>query len=260
MEVAALVAVHGDLAETAAQHRAFSRRNLVERGNVASLDPVSGEMRRHVQILFRELRDGAKRNALRIVDARPRIRVAANQVAEENAGHRPARHSVAGISGGDVDVLLIRRIGSDELDRIDRLHDLSGPPPHGASHGSEALAGPLFQLDEALFDAVRLSGLMIFSAHDEDFLLAGAGTVSDAPHTHVMVGRGCIALVLRVLSGVPEERMRDDPGCDQGGDHVAAIGGLFGMNRDALVDRRVRRDHDRIRRHHRPGLRFHARR
>ena len=87
-----------------------------------------------------------------------------------------------------------------------------------------------------------LSGLVVFSADDQYVLPFGrarlrhAGLRRKRLNSHVMVR----------VKRVPVECGRDRPMRYDGADGVAHVGGLFGVDRQEVVDRRIRRHHDGI--------------
>ena len=67
-----------------------------------------------------------------------------DQVADEHSSDGSMRHAVAGVTGGDVYVL-IAGVMSDERETIDRLHHLAGPPQRNILYHREPFARPSFE-------------------------------------------------------------------------------------------------------------------
>src|SRR5687768_1170146 len=124
VEISLFVAIDGDLGHTASDHRTGSRRNLVVGANVAAGRPVavlSGD----VEVFLQKLRCRPQGDARRIVQLRPRILLAEDEIGEKDAGYRSVCDAVSGIPRGDEDVLVGTRVLADESHVIDGLHDLA---------------------------------------------------------------------------------------------------------------------------------------
>ena len=107
--------------------------------------------------------------------------------------------------------------------------------------GGEVLAHPGFEPREARLGILRLAGLVVLAADDQD--VHGLVVVS----AQLAVGRPLEPDVVVRILGVPVERVGDRAGGDAGADRIGMIRRLFGMNRDEIVERRVGRDDDRWR-------------
>ena len=138
------------------------------------------------------------------------------------------RQADAGVSGRDEHVV-VTRIAADERQAVESFQDLSAPTVGEGLDHRKALPRPGLEPAVALRDVVGLSGLVIFPA-DEEALPALPHRLK--PH-----------VVKRVLD-VPVKRARHGTLGHEGPDDVRHVRRLLRVDRDAVVDRAVRRHDD----------------
>ena len=66
--------------------------------------------------------------------------------------------------------ILIARVSTNKSEAVDRLHNLSGSSEFHRSCGREAFARPRFQPPKPLVGVAGLTGLMIFTPDNQDFM------------------------------------------------------------------------------------------
>src|SRR5450759_796853 len=126
VEVAALIAICGDLAATAAHHRSFARPNGGKISDIAGREVIL-VLFGDVHVFLHVFRSHAKLDAGGIVELCPLVLSSLYQLVEDDAGDGSVSHSVSGVACGDVDVLVTTRILADVRHVVDRLHHLSRP-------------------------------------------------------------------------------------------------------------------------------------
>ena len=94
------------------------------------------------------------------------------------------------------------------------------------AHRREPLARPALESPVAIHGVVRLAGLVVLAADDQE--LAPARLVQ----AHVVVR----------VAGVPVKPLADGAGLHARGDGIGHVGSLLRVDRDAVVDGRVGRD------------------
>ena len=187
-------------------------------------------LQRDVEIFLEECRGRAKRLACRIVQFRPRILPAGDQVGDEHARDRAVCHAITGVAGGDVRVV-VARIDPDEGHRVDGLEHLARPAIQHVAHHGESRARPLLELPERLFFVVALARLVVLTTDDEDL---------------VMRIQRCQPDVMIRIEVVPVEATRNRTLRNLHPDHVGAIRCLLGVDGHPVVHRRVRREDERV--------------
>src|SRR4051812_21730982 len=125
--------------------------------------------------------------------------------------------------------MFVSGIAADESKAVHRFHDLSRPSEVYFAGGRESLARPVLQSSESFVGVVRLAGLMVFAADDECLVLA----IRCQPHIMIRI-EGIPIQTLVNASWHPHTY------------YISPIGGLLGMDRDPIVDWRIRRHDDRV--------------
>src|SRR5690349_10703591 len=164
-QIALLVAMHGDLPCSPPQNHAAAALDLGNGVAIAGRQQVA-VLAHHVEIFARKLPDRAQAFSCRVVELCPGIGASCNEVADEDAGERTVRHSIAGITGGDIDVG-VAGIAPDESEAVYRLHDLAGPFESDLSSPGKAPAHPELERIVRIGAGWGLSRLVILSADDE---------------------------------------------------------------------------------------------
>src|SRR5205823_2767811 len=106
MDAAILVAVTSDFLYAFSKDGTFAGRDLLRRIKFAGSDIVFvlGE---GIHIFFEPFAGRSQPDPSWFVKISPRIFAAHDQVGDQHAGNDTVRHAVAGISGRDVDVILV---------------------------------------------------------------------------------------------------------------------------------------------------------
>src|SRR4029079_2109061 len=203
VELAVLVAIHGDLLQALPDHAAGLARNLALVLDVAGGEPAR-VLRRHVHVLARELERGADRLAARIVELGPRIVAPHDEIPQQHARDGAVRHAVARIAGDDPRAL-VAGIAADVGERVHRLHHLPRPAILDVTELREALARPRRQARVGIIVVLLLPGLVVLAADDEQLGIA----VAMEPNVVIRMRR---APVERRLDGAARHASRDDVG------------------------------------------------
>src|SRR6266576_924670 len=170
VDVAALVAVHGNLSTTAADYRPITR---LDGSDVVEVTPgeVVLELFGDVQVFSQVLRRRLESHTRRIVESSPLVLASLDQLVEYDAGDGAVGHSVTRVAGGNPDMLIGAGILPDVRHVVYRLDDLTRPPILDALQHREALASPLLEPDESLFGVTGLTGFMILTADDQHLVI-----------------------------------------------------------------------------------------
>jgi len=250
VDVAALVAIHGDLAAAAADYRSFAR---LDGGNITNISgrEVIPVLLGDVHVFFHIFGSRAKLDAGRIVELCPLVLSPLYQLVEDYAGDGSVSHSVSRVTGGDVDVLVTARVPADVRHVVHRLHHLPRPVVLYALDHRETLAGPLLETCKTLSHVVRLTGPVILAADDKNLVIElVAGAVLGLLQADVVVGIGRI----------PVQSVRNRAARNARADDVGAVRGLFAVNDQPVVHRSICADHDVVGADHVPVARRNARR
>jgi len=137
------------------------------------------------------------------------------------------RYAVAGITRGDKNVFLVQWIPSDEGEPIHRLHYFTRPAILDAVNIRKTITRPALERTKTLVGVVRLTGLVIFAANNQDVISLSAFAYS------------LYAQVVIRIGSVPIESTRNRPTRNACANHISLIGSLFGMYRYQIVDRCV---------------------
>jgi hypothetical protein len=82
-------------------------------------------LHRNVQVLPEELRQRAKRDPRRVVEARPGVLAVQDQIGNEYPGNGSMRHTITRVAGCDIHVVRVQRVSADEHDPIDGIEPRS---------------------------------------------------------------------------------------------------------------------------------------
>src|SRR5687767_1303329 len=104
MESAIVIPIHSNFGQPAPEDGAFTAADLRDVVYVSRRDEI-GVLRGHVYVFLEELRRRAESFARWIVQSGPGILTPHDQVGEEHPGDGAVRHAVAGISGGDINIV-----------------------------------------------------------------------------------------------------------------------------------------------------------
>ena len=225
MERAALVAVHRQFRQAAANDRAAVGLDLVDIVDVARRDQID-VLRRHVDGFLGHLARRLQRTPPRIVDARPPVRPAGDEIRQQDAGNRAVREPHSSVARRHEDVLRVHRIRPDERDAVVRLHDLAAPLHLDGFEHRKALARPRRQPVVTLLRVAGLTRLVILTADEEQIVRT------------VAIDRDDTQVVIRIRR-VPEQRVRNRSTRYAHGDHVGHVRRLLRVDGESIVDRRV---------------------
>ena len=215
-----------------ADNGSCSRLDFFNARDVSARDPA-GILLSHVQVFFGELAGRSHGPAGWIIKRGPWIGAPENEVGQKQAGDRAMRHPHSRIAGRDEDVVGIHRITPNERYAVHRFHHLTRPAKFDFAQHGKTLSSPSFQPSMAFRGIVRLPGLVIFAANNEQL----HGHVVGCRETDVMVG----------VAGIPIKRFRQDAGRNVSSNRIADIGCLLGVDGDPIIDRSISGDHHCIR-------------
>src|SRR5215210_3260508 len=226
MNAAGIIAVDRDLSSSGAKHCSLAGLDLLEVAGVARGEPVL-VLFADVQVLLQIFRRSAELDARRIVELGPLVLATLDQLVEDNAGNRAVCHSVPGVSGRDVDMLIAARISPDVGHVVDWLHHLTRPPIlHGLDHW-KALAGPLFEALETLFSICCLTRFVVLATDDQDVVIElTSSAVLTLLYSDVVIG----------IRRIPIECMRYGPLWNPRTDDVRPICRLLAVDDEPVID------------------------
>src|SRR5215468_580498 len=110
---ALLVTVDSQLDPSILQRGALPWSDLINGRDVRVFHPVR-KLLRHVEIFLSQFSKGADRDAGWIIESRPAMVASRNQVSQEKARNGAMSHSMARVSGGNVDILFAQWMPSNE--------------------------------------------------------------------------------------------------------------------------------------------------
>src|SRR2546423_204608 len=124
MQRAAVIAIDGDFSPASTNDGSFAgfdRCNVVELAFREIILVLLGD----IDVFLDVLRSSAKLDARWIIESRPLVLPALNQLVEDDAGDGAMSHTVPGIASGNPNVLIAARVLSNVSHVVDRLDDLT---------------------------------------------------------------------------------------------------------------------------------------
>ena len=242
MQCSFFVAISCDLLCAVTQSRAFAVLDFVSRWLVAGRDIIA-KLRCDVgvfgNVIGNDLR--LKCFAAWIVKFRPRIFATGDKIDNQQAGDSSVGHAVARKTGRHIHIL-VAWIAADVSDAVHRFHHLSGPTICDFADKWKAIARPMFELGQTLFEIRCLPAFVILTADHENVALFVTCK------TNVMI-RNRTDHLLFVFGGqrrVPKQRVIDFVGYAQT-NYITRIRRLLRMNHQPIIDRAIRGHHGRLR-------------